>query len=136
MTLTAAQNIQLGGGTEAQALAIFPELEQHMGRKVGHLSGGQQQMVSVVRAICANPKVILADEVSQGLAPLIVDRLLGVLADVARERGVGVVIVEQFVDKALQFSDRAYLLRRGTVAMHGSSTELKERKDELYSHYL
>jgi branched-chain amino acid transport system ATP-binding protein len=65
-----------------------------------------------------------------------VDRLLGVLADVARERGVGVVIVEQFVDKALQFSDRAYLLRRGTVAMHGSSTELKERKDELYSHYL
>lgn len=136
MTLTARQNIRLGGGSDERALTLFPELEPHMGRKVGQLSGGQQQMVSVARAICANPRVILADEVSLGLAPMLVDRLLEVLAEVAHRDGVGVVIVEQFVDKALRFSDRAYVLSRGVVAMHGNSKEMNERREELHSHYL
>lgn len=136
MTLTAKQNIRLGRGTVDEVLSLFPELEPHLSRKVGHLSGGQQQMLAVARAICANPRVILADEVSLGLGPKIVDRLLGVLTTVAKERDVAVVIVEQFVNKALRFSDRAYVLNRGRVALSGSSEELAKRSEELSALYL
>ncbi|WP_432835277.1 ABC transporter ATP-binding protein [Dactylosporangium sp. CA-092794] len=136
MTLTASQNIILGGGTVDEALTIFPELEPHLGRKVGHLSGGQQQMVSVARAICGRPAAILADEVSLGLAPNLVDRLLSVLSSVARDRGIAVLMVEQFVGKALHYSDRACVLSRGSVVMEGPSQELNERQSELYSHYV
>lgn len=136
MTLTARQNILLGRGDAKEAVKLFPELADHMGRKVGQLSGGQQQMLAVARAICAKPSVILADEVSLGLAPMIVDRLLTVLTQVAAERDVAVVIVEQFVNKALRFSDRAYVLNRGRIALSGRSSDLQERTDELSALYV
>ena len=136
MTLTVRQNIRLGRGDIGEALSLFPELEPHLGRKVGHLSGGQQQMLAVARAICARPSVILADEVSLGLGPKIVDRLLDVLTKVASDKDVAVVIVEQFVNKALRFSDRAYVLNRGRIAVEGSSRDMLGRTDELAKLYV
>ena len=93
-------------------------------------------MLAVARAICAHPRVILADEVSLGLAPKITARLLEALTRAAAERGVAVVIVEQFVAKALKHSDRAYILNRGRVVMEGRSSDLLEREEDIAQFYL
>ena len=93
-----------GARTVEESLALMPELEPLLDRKVGLMSGGEQQMLTLARALAGSPKVLLADELTLGLAPLIVARLLGSLREAA-ERGVGVLIVEERVK-------RAYALRR------------------------
>jgi branched-chain amino acid transport system ATP-binding protein len=93
-------------------------------------------MLSVARALASEPKVLLCDELSLGLAPLIVERLLGLIHEACRSTGLAVLLVEQQIRSAFSIADRAYVLRRGTVTMSGSVDDLRNRLDEIEQHYL
>jgi ABC-type branched-subunit amino acid transport system ATPase component len=130
-----ADNFKLNRGDTAMALELFPELEPHLDRRVGLLSGGQQQMLALAKALCRKPKVLLADELSLGLAPLVVSRLLRAVREAA-DRGVGVVLVEQHVHKALEVADKVVVMRRGSVVLSGDASDLRNRVDDIQNAYL
>ena len=133
--LTTRENLRLGRGSLEAALEIMPELRPLMDRRAGLLSGGEQQMLSLARALASAPSVLLCDELSLGLAPLIVDRLLKAIRAAARQ-GVAVLLVEQHVRAALAVADRAYVMRRGTIVMTGTAAEVGARLEEVESSYL
>lgn len=135
MQLTGWENLKLGRGAPGKALEYFPELEPHLGKSAGLLSGGQQQMLALGRILAGRPRVLLADELSLGLAPLIVQRLLEALR-AAADDGVAVVLVEQHVQQALAIADHGCVLRRGRVVLAGSGDELRSDVDAISSHYL
>lgn len=135
MTLSAADNLRLGGQSSDDVLAIFPELEPLMRRRAGLLSGGEQQMLTLGRALAAKPDILLIDELSLGLAPLILERLLREVRGAA-DRGAGVLLVEQHIRHALEVADRAYLLSHGEVVLSGPADELLDRVDEIEHTYL
>jgi branched-chain amino acid transport system ATP-binding protein len=135
-TLTVRDNLRLGRGSVADAIATFPELESHLGRRTGLLSGGQQQMLGVGRALAARPKLLLADEISLGLAPIIVRRLMQTLRTAAAEQGTGVLLVEQSARLALEVADYAYVLSHGRVVAEGSGQELRADIGKLEAAYL
>jgi branched-chain amino acid transport system ATP-binding protein len=134
--LTVHDNLRVAGVEPDDLYRIFPMLERHGKRRAGSLSGGEQQMLSVGRALAAKPKLLLIDELSLGLAPLVVQRLLEVVREQANAGGPGVLLVEQHVSRALSIADRGYVLSRGRVAMTASSEELVESLDEITSTYL
>ena len=139
--LTVAETLRLarrrrGGDAVGSVLELFPALAGIRDRRVGLLSGGEQQMLALARALVREPRVLLVDEMSLGLAPVVVERLLPVVRRIADERGVAVVVVEQHVDLVLEVADRAYLMRRGTVTLRGSSDELRAQRDQLVAGYL
>jgi branched-chain amino acid transport system ATP-binding protein len=134
--LTVAENLRLGRGDPERALELFPMLREHLRRKAGLLSGGQQQILTVARALAAEPDVLLADELSLGLAPQIVTQLLDAIRQAAQTRRVAVLIVEQHVRGALAVCDRAYVLAHGRCVMKGESRELMGRIEEIQSSYL
>jgi branched-chain amino acid transport system ATP-binding protein len=115
------------------ALDAFPVLKDRLGQKAGSMSGGEQQMVALARCFLADPKVVLLDEVSMGLAPRVVDEIFEALHTL-RRRDVALVLVEQYVSRALQIADRVDLLVRGNLAYSGSPAELTE--DEVMRRYL
>jgi ABC-type branched-subunit amino acid transport system ATPase component/branched-subunit amino acid ABC-type transport system permease component len=133
-SLTVAENLRLsvpsssGNPSEAldRALAIFPALQSRLNEVAGHLSGGQQQMLSVARAYVGNAKIIMLDEVSLGLAPLVVDEIYQAL-DALAKTGVAMLLVEQYVSRALHMCDSVVLLSKGGVAYSGPPTDLDER---------
>ena len=133
--LDTADNLRVGRVTTDQALALFPELEKRLRTGAGMLSGGEQQMLSLARALCRTPKLLLADELSLGLAPLVVDRLLRAVREAA-DHGLGALLVEQHVRKVLDIADRVYVLRRGRIVMTGTPKELRANLDEIESSYL
>lgn len=133
--LTTKENLRLGRGDPALALDLIPELRRVLHRNAGLLSGGEQQMLVLARAIASRPRVLLCDELSLGLAPVVLDRLFDVLRETARQ-GVGIVLVEQHVRAALEFADRAAVLRRGRVVLQGTREELSSRLGEIESLYL
>lgn len=122
-SLSARDNLKLGRGSIDDVLAYFPELEDHLDVRAGLLSGGQQQMLSLGRILASRPRVILADELSLGLAPLIVVRLLAALRTAA-EAGAGVLLVEQHVTTALKFVDRACVFAHGHLAVESAANEV------------
>lgn len=132
MSMTVRDNLLLGSGGVDPAVAVFPELAKLLGRRAGLLSGGEQQMVTLARALAREPKVLLADELSLGLGPMVVDRLLAAIQDAARTLDIGVLIVEQQVRRALAASDRWYLMRQGRMIAEGRSEDGLERIEELY----
>jgi branched-chain amino acid transport system ATP-binding protein len=119
----------------SDALAVFPELEPRAAQRAGTLSGGLQQMVALAQALVSKPRYLLADELSFGLAPLIVSRLMDVIADIARS-GVGVLLIEQFTTIALRIAQRVYVLDHGVIRFDGSPDELKQNPGILHAAYL
>ncbi len=134
-SLSVEDNLKLGRGTVEAALQFAPELKGLLRRKAGLLSGGEQQILTLARALAAEPRVLLADELSLGLGPMVVERLLASVREAA-DRGVAVLLVEQYIRSALGVSDRGYVLRRGRIVMEGSATELADRSEEIEAHYL
>jgi len=136
MDMSVADNLKLAAVTPEQACAFFPALERIMDRSAGLCSGGEQQMLSLARALARNPKVLLADELSLGLAPIIVTNLLQAVREAADERGVGVLLVEQHVRQALGVADRAYVMERGRIVVSGTAEEVSGQLEKIESSYL
>jgi branched-chain amino acid transport system ATP-binding protein len=138
-SLTVRDNLRMQAlpGKEAEtvdrATAVFPVLGDRLTQAAGTLSGGQQQMLALARAYVRDPELILVDEASLGLAPVLVDAVFEFLTGLA-SKGVALLIVDQFVTKALDLADTAYVLRRGEIAYSGSPAELLQ--GDLFSQYL
>jgi ABC-type branched-subunit amino acid transport system ATPase component len=143
--LTVDENLRLGvprgsrsRATTAmeEALELFPALRPLRRRNAGLLSGGEQQMLAMARAMVSRPKVLLVDELSLGLAPVIVERLLPLVRGLADNSGCAVLLVEQHVHMALEIADRGYVMSNGRITLAGSARELTDRRDLLESSYL
>jgi len=118
-----------------RVLAVMPELSEKLDALGRSLSGGQKQMVCVAQALIARPRYLVLDELSLGLAPTVVKRLVALVQQVAAQ-GVGVLLIEQFTSMALAVSQDAYVLERGRVAFGGPAQTLREQPDILHSSYL
>ncbi|HOJ51036.1 MAG TPA: ABC transporter ATP-binding protein [Syntrophales bacterium] len=141
--LSVYENLELGaylklrraGGRSAfrasveRVFALFPLLWERRDQPAGTLSGGEQQMLAIGRALMAQPKVLLLDEPSMGLAPLIVKEIFSVIQALAREGGTTVLLVEQNAKAALKIADRGYVLETGKVVMEGETAELMENRE-------
>jgi branched-chain amino acid transport system ATP-binding protein len=119
----------------ARALELFPELERRLDAPARALSGGEQQMVVLAQALVSQPKYILIDELSLGLAPVIVNRLIPTIREIA-ESGIGVLLIEQFVTVALGLANRAHIMEGGRIQFSGLAKELREKPELLHTAYL
>jgi branched-chain amino acid transport system ATP-binding protein len=134
--LSPADTIRVGKVEQADVLALFPELQKRIDVLGGLLSGGEQQMLTLGRALARKPKILLADELSLGLASLVVTRLLDAVRTAAHRDGTAVLLVEQHVSKVLRYADRVYVMRRGKIVMSGDGADMRSRIDELEAAYL
>jgi branched-chain amino acid transport system ATP-binding protein len=134
--LSTRDNLRVAGLDPDEACELFPELRERMSVRGGLLSGGEQQMLTLARALGRKPRILLADELSLGLAPMVVDRLLRAVRAAAEEQGTGVLMVEQHAHKALQYADRAIVMRRGRVQLSLSGEEARSRIDEVEQAYM
>ena len=135
--LTVEENLDVArvdGARIDEAFELFPELVQRRSISAGLLSGGEQQMLLIARALLTKPKVLLIDEMSLGLAPLIVQRLMRMVRGLA-ENGQSILLVEQFASLALAVGHRAYVLRNGRVAFDGLCQELRKDPKKLHQLY-
>jgi branched-chain amino acid transport system ATP-binding protein len=144
-SLTVAENLRLGAAARAdrtgvaadrdRIYAMFPILAERMTQPAGTLSGGEQQMLAMGRALMARPRVLLLDEPSLGLAPLLVRQIFRTLAELKAE-GVTMLLVEQNINLALDLADRAYVLRTGEISLAGSAADLKADYESVAAAYL
>jgi ABC-type branched-subunit amino acid transport system ATPase component len=128
MRLTVAENIRVFRTDVDAVVELFPELRDHLERPVAFLSGGQQQMLALGRVLIHEPELLMIDELSLGLAPLVVQRLLEVVEEL-KARGQTMIIVEQSLNVAIALADRAIFLEKGQVRFEGSTEGLLERGD-------
>jgi branched-chain amino acid transport system ATP-binding protein len=139
-TLTVRENIEIarprGQKSIDDVLDLFPQLHTRIDLKAGSLSGGEQQMLAMARGIVQRPKVFLVDEMSMGLAPIIVESLLPIVRRIADESGAAVVMVEQHVRLALEVADDAMVLVHGKVALTGPADEFRRDPGRLERAYL
>jgi branched-chain amino acid transport system ATP-binding protein len=136
--MTVRENLELGShlpraraeraASLAAALALFPALEEKLASAAGELSGGQQQMVAIARALMARPRLLLLDEPSLGLSPLVVEAMFDAIRRI-HAQGVSVLLVEQNVEVALTLADRAYVLEEGRIVAEGEADELLARPE-------
>ena len=133
--MTVLENLEMGAFSKQtkahfqenlkKAYSWFPKLEERARQAAGTLSGGEQQMVAVARALIGMPKLLILDEPSLGLAPNIVDDILNVAYTMARQEGISVLLVEQDITKALACADRGYVIENGSIALEGTAAELQ-----------
>ncbi|HYF08343.1 MAG TPA: ABC transporter ATP-binding protein [Acetobacteraceae bacterium] len=135
MELTVEENFRLGAyvrrdgevqGDFERMWGLFPRLKERWRQQAGTLSGGEQQMLAIARALLLKPRLLLLDEPSFGLAPLIVQEIFSTMRRVREESGVGILLVEQNANLALDLADRAYLLETGRVVVSGTAAELRQ----------
>jgi branched-chain amino acid transport system ATP-binding protein len=119
----------------AEAYETFPSLERRQGQPAGTLSGGEQQMLALARALIWRPRLLMVDEMSQGLAPAIVDRLFEIVG-AFRDNGTALILVEQFVTRALAVADRAYVVEKGEIGYAGTAAALAADEEFVRSSYL
>lgn len=134
MGLSVRENLRVAR-CDHESLALFPELEPLLDRRAGLLSGGEQQMLALTLALGRQPRLLLIDELSLGLAPLIVERLLKAVRQAA-DSGIGVLLVEQSLGRALSVADRVYLMRRGKIVLNGRADEVADDIHALEASYL
>ncbi|MDQ2805120.1 MAG: ABC transporter ATP-binding protein [Pseudomonadota bacterium] len=138
MELTVEENMRLGAYTRRDRAGVaadfqrmfgyFPRLKERLSQQAGTLSGGEQQMLAIARALLVKPKLLLLDEPSFGLAPLIVEEIFGILRRIRGDEGMSILLVEQNASIALDFADHAYLLETGRIVVSGAAADI--RKDE------
>jgi branched-chain amino acid transport system ATP-binding protein len=142
--LTVAENLKVAtytlspGDAEAgrkRALELFPELEKRLDYAARSLSGGEQQMVVLAQALVSHPRFVIIDELSLGLAPVVVNRLVPTIRAIA-ESGIGVLLIEQFAALALGLANRAYIMEGGRIQFSGQASQLRENPELLQSAYL
>jgi branched-chain amino acid transport system ATP-binding protein len=136
--LTVRENLALAarGRRTSDVLAHFPELQSRLRVPAGLLSGGQQQMLAIARALGRRPRLLLIDELSFGLAPIAVQRLLPTVRTVADDTGAGVLLVEQHVHLGLAIAERAYVLSHGSIALTGTAAQLRDDPTLVQESYL
>ena len=137
--MSVEENLQLGAFTRAsraklaarlnEVMAIFPILAERRGQMAGKLSGGERQMCAIARALMSNPALLMLDEPSVGLSPMMVERVFEIVEHLARQQGLTIVLVEQNVTEALEISDRAYVLDHGRIARSGPAAALRDDRD-------
>ncbi len=138
-SLTVKQNLFLGAYVNPakkerlddlleSVFALFPKLKERLAQKAGTMSGGEQQMLAIGRGLMSQPKLLLLDEPSLGLAPLVVEAILGTIGEL-RSRGISILLVEQNVNAALHISDRAYVLETGRIVLQGEARSLLENEE-------
>jgi branched-chain amino acid transport system ATP-binding protein len=142
--LTVKENLILGGYFLPQkeiknqidyVFQIFPVLKERINQKAGSLSGGEQQMLAIGRGLMAKPKILLLDEPSLGLAPIVISTIFNILSELSKKENLSVLLVEQNAKKALTISDRGYILMNGLIILSGESSTLKD-KEEVKRLYL
>ncbi len=142
--LTVAENLRVAtyalSGADAdtgrtRALELFPELEKRLDNPARALSGGEQQMVVLAQALVSHPRFVLIDELSLGLAPVVVNRLVPTIRSIA-ESGIGVLLIEQFATLALGLANRAYIMEGGRIQFSGLASQLRENPELLHGAYL
>ena len=136
MQLSVRENLRLGRIEVESALEFFPELQPLLNRTAGLLSGGEQQMLTLARALARHPRVLLGDELSHGLAPMLVQRLLDAVRDAADRQGIGVLLVEQHVHQLARIADRIYVIQRGAIVTSGNSADVMDSLSGLEDAYL
>jgi branched-chain amino acid transport system ATP-binding protein len=136
--LTVEQNLRLRRDPDARGTVLqrFPALTPLLKRRTGLLSGGEQQMLALACALTSRPRLLMIDEMSHGLAPVIVEQLLPTLRTAAADTGMAVLLVEQHVHTALDIADRAYIINRGRLTLHGSADHLRRNPDTIEAGYL
>jgi len=138
-TMTVEENLRVassrGGPDPRSMLATFPALEPRWGIRAGALSGGEQQMLAMARALIQEPKVLLVDELSMGLAPMVVESLFETVSRIATDHGCAVVLVEQHVNLALEVAHEAAVLNHGSVVLRGSAKDLVRQPQLLEQAY-
>ena len=141
--MTVEENLQMGAYTQpnstiepgiADVYERFPRLKERRRQIAGTLSGGEQQMLAMGRALMSKPKLIMMDEPSMGLSPILVEQIFSIISEL-RESGVTILLVEQNANKALKITDRAYVLETGKITLSGTGRELLE-KEEVKKAYL
>jgi len=139
-TLTVEENLEVArnkrGPSPRELLDVFPALEKRWRLPAGALSGGEQQMLAMARALVQQPKVLLVDEMSMGLAPLVVETLFATVRQIATDHGAAIVLVEQHVKLALDVADDTAVLNRGTIVLRGTADELRNDTKRLEHAYL
>jgi branched-chain amino acid transport system ATP-binding protein len=136
MGLSVADNLRAGRVDARYAIRLFPELDKLMTRRAGLLSGGEQQMLTLARALGRRPAVLLIDELSLGLAPVIVQRLLAVVRSAATNDGLAVLVVEQHTRQVVKIADQVVVLRRGEVVLRGAAADVANRMKDVEAAYM
>jgi branched-chain amino acid transport system ATP-binding protein len=134
-SLSVQENLEVGARagewTQARVFELFPNLRERLGNRGNQLSGGEQQMLSIARALLTNPSALLMDEPTEGLAPVIVEALTAVLLKLRNEGGLSIVLVEQNSRVAFEFSERSVVLDKGRIVYDGASAALRDDPERL-----